>query len=131
MTHPTVYPEPRYRGGTGEVSATLRRANHKPELSHASGGGAHYLATGASTNGEFGLYRWDLGATPSGPEAHFHASISESFFVLSGTVRLYDGGSWIDGSSGDFLYVPPGGIHARSEEHTSELQSPCNLVCRL
>src|SRR5256885_7239717 len=23
------------------------------------------------------------------------------------------------------------GPHARSEEHTSELQSPCNLVCRL
>src|SRR5205807_6652163 len=23
------------------------------------------------------------------------------------------------------------GIDARSEEHTSELQSPCNLVCRL
>src|SRR2546426_2272307 len=23
------------------------------------------------------------------------------------------------------------GIEARSEEHTSELQSPCNLVCRL
>src|SRR5256885_7414902 len=22
-------------------------------------------------------------------------------------------------------------IHVRSEEHTSELQSPCNLVCRL
>src|SRR5688500_20106618 len=22
-------------------------------------------------------------------------------------------------------------IHTRSEEHTSELQSPCNLVCRL
>src|SRR3989454_5480113 len=24
-----------------------------------------------------------------------------------------------------------GKMHARSEEHTSELQSPCNLVCRL
>src|SRR5256885_14529144 len=23
------------------------------------------------------------------------------------------------------------GAHGRSEEHTSELQSPCNLVCRL
>src|SRR5688500_20082360 len=23
------------------------------------------------------------------------------------------------------------GVDARSEEHTSELQSPCNLVCRL
>src|SRR5256885_10975816 len=22
-------------------------------------------------------------------------------------------------------------VHGRSEEHTSELQSPCNLVCRL
>src|SRR5256885_10153060 len=28
-----------------------------------------------------------------------------------------------------FLSIPPG--PPRSEEHTSELQSPCNLVCRL
>src|SRR5256885_3708511 len=27
--------------------------------------------------------------------------------------------------------VPPSAFIARSEEHTSELQSPCNLVCRL
>src|SRR5256885_8434776 len=27
--------------------------------------------------------------------------------------------------------VDPMWLHARSEEHTSELQSPCNLVCRL
>src|SRR2546426_2318727 len=26
---------------------------------------------------------------------------------------------------------PPGSLRRRSEEHTSELQSPCNLVCRL
>src|SRR5205807_10327979 len=25
----------------------------------------------------------------------------------------------------------PAGVRGRSEEHTSELQSPCNLVCRL
>src|SRR5256885_10722233 len=30
------------------------------------------------------------------------------------------------------LSLPPiPGFSARSEEHTSELQSPCNLVCRL
>src|SRR2546426_9584136 len=31
-------------------------------------------------------------------------------------------------------HAPDGALHAgddRSEEHTSELQSPCNLVCRL
>src|SRR5256885_7402461 len=29
------------------------------------------------------------------------------------------------------LRIPDGGAAVRSEEHTSELQSPCNLVCRL
>src|SRR2546426_3893335 len=29
------------------------------------------------------------------------------------------------------LTVVEGGHQVRSEEHTSELQSPCNLVCRL
>src|SRR2546426_4580124 len=27
--------------------------------------------------------------------------------------------------------APPNRVRDRSEEHTSELQSPCNLVCRL
>src|ERR1039457_7671940 len=30
-----------------------------------------------------------------------------------------------------FAIVPVLDAHERSEEHTSELQSPCNLVCRL
>src|SRR2546426_3754610 len=30
-----------------------------------------------------------------------------------------------------FVVVHTLGLAARSEEHTSELQSPCNLVCRL
>lgn len=84
------YPPPRYHGDSGEVSASFRPVSHPAELTNASGGGAHYLATGASTGGEFGLYRWDMGPGPGGPDAHFHRTISESFFVLSGTVRLYD-----------------------------------------
>src|SRR5256885_5290699 len=30
-----------------------------------------------------------------------------------------------------FRFYVASGLRARSEEHTSELQSPCNLVCRL
>src|SRR3989454_5313926 len=30
-----------------------------------------------------------------------------------------------------FVHLHPAGTVSRSEEHTSELQSPCNLVCRL
>src|SRR5256885_3978603 len=29
------------------------------------------------------------------------------------------------------IAIDPGSFQRRSEEHTSELQSPCNLVCRL
>src|SRR5688500_19651923 len=29
------------------------------------------------------------------------------------------------------MVFPGRAVHLRSEEHTSELQSPCNLVCRL
>ena len=77
---------------------------------------AEYLATGASTNGQFGLYRWDMSPAPSGPDPHFHRSISESFFVISGAVKLYDGQAWIDAGPGDFLFVPEGGIHGFRNE---------------
>lgn len=71
-----------------------------------------YLATGATTAGEFGLYRWVMTGEPSGPDPHFHRTISESFYVLEGVVRLYHGLTWTDATAGDFLYVPTGGIHA-------------------
>jgi mannose-6-phosphate isomerase-like protein (cupin superfamily) len=110
------YPEPRYLGDAGEVSATFRGADHEPELSSPSGNATHYLATGAGTGGHFGLYRWVMGPGRSGPPAHFHRSITESFFVLTGTIRLYDGSRWLDGAPGDFLFVPEGGIHGFSNE---------------
>src|SRR5688572_8400859 len=106
------YPEPRYLGDTGEVSARLRRADAPPELAIGASGSASYLATGASTNGQFGLYRWDMGPESAGPNTHFHRKISESFFILSGLVRLFDGVDWTTATAGDFLFVPEGGLHA-------------------
>ena len=110
------YPQPRYLGDGGEPTATYRPASHEPELVYAAGTRVHYLATGASTNGQFGLYRWDMAGPPSGPDPHFHRSISESFFILSGTVRIFDGSRWIDASPGDFVHVPEGGVHAFHNE---------------
>jgi len=110
------YPPPRYDGDSGLINATLRPAGADPEVRYASGGTAHYLATGESTGGQFGLYRWEMSATQSGPDPHFHRTISESFYVLSGTMRLYDGKSWIDARPGDFLFVPEGGIHGFRNE---------------
>src|SRR5947208_7943605 len=38
---------------------------------------------------------------------------------------------WPLSSSVMFTYMVPSGVSTRSEEHTSELQSPDHLVCRL
>lgn len=110
-----AYPDPRYSGDNGEVSATLRRGDAPPDY-ESSGIAFHYLATKASTDGDFGLYRLDMSAVEGGPPTHFHKTMSESFFVLSGTMRLFDGRQWVDATTGDYLYVPPGGLHAFRNE---------------
>ena len=109
------YPEPRFVGVTGEISATARPAGAAPELILPTTN-VHYLATGATTGGDFGLYRWEMAGPPSGPAPHFHRSITESFYVLSGTVGLYDGSDWTDAVPGAYFFVPPGGIHAFRNE---------------
>jgi mannose-6-phosphate isomerase-like protein (cupin superfamily) len=60
--------------------------------------------------------RVDLAPTGGAPGPHFHKTMSESFFVLSGTMSLFDGRSWFDRCAGDFLYVPPRGIHGFRNE---------------
>jgi mannose-6-phosphate isomerase-like protein (cupin superfamily) len=105
------YPPPLYFGDRGESTATCRPADHRPEVQRRAGTSVHYLATGASTAGQFGLYRWEMGAGPGGPDPHFHRTISESFYILEGSVAIFDGSKWIDTEPGDWVHVPAGGIH--------------------
>ena len=111
-----TYPDPRYHAETGEASARYRPANQAPDLVYPNGTSVHYLASGASTDGLFGLYRWEMESEASGPGPHFHRSIAESFYVLAGTVRIYDGRDWLETRPGDFVHVPPGGIHGFRNE---------------
>ncbi|MGW1724822.1 cupin domain-containing protein [Streptomyces sp. NPDC002306] len=107
------YPKQVYFGDGGEVDAHFLPADTAPDVGEPGEGMAiRYLATSGLTHGEFGLYRVMLGAKAGGPRTHFHRTISESFFILGGTVRLLNGETWVDGREGDFLYVPQGGLHA-------------------
>ena len=106
-----TYPEARYDGESGELRATIRPAATEPNLVYPSGNRVHYLATTATTDGLFGLYRWEMRPEPSGPGPHFHRTLAESFFVLDGTIRIFDGTRWADTGPGDFVHVPIGGIH--------------------
>ena len=115
------YPPDRYRGTAGERSARVRATDTEPEIRYRSGGTCEYLATGDQTGTAFGLYRWTFGETESGPDPHFHRAITESFYVLSGEVRLYDGGGWRTGRAGDFLFVPEGGLHGFRGGHGASM----------
>src|SRR5205807_10179788 len=49
-------------------------------------------------------------------------------FLQAKNIWLVVGHKFLQGVLAD---SGPDAVHVRSEEHTSELQSPCNLVCRL
>ena len=73
---------------------------------------AGLVATGSQTDGHYGIFRWDMTSTSGGATPHFHRTFSEAFYVIDGRIGLYDGRDWREGAAGDFLYVPPGGVHA-------------------
>ncbi len=110
------YPPARYTSDQPEVSATLRRGDEPPDYDSHGVIQYHYLANQQKTAGDYGLYRVDIAPRGGGPGPHFHRAMSEAFFVLSGTMTLYDGTDWIQAGPNDFLYVPPGGIHGFRNE---------------
>lgn len=104
-----------YVGDTGEISAIYRPVDEVEALVRPKTT-SRFVAPGSVTNGQFGLFHWDMAPRAGGPGPHFHKTFSESFYVLDGTVRLYNGEKWVDGTKGDFIYVPEGGIHAFRNE---------------
>jgi mannose-6-phosphate isomerase-like protein (cupin superfamily) len=105
-----------YAGDHGEVSAVLVGTDDSPRVVMRSGTVGRFIAPGWRTAGRFGLFRWEMPAKSGGAGPHFHRTFSESFYVLSGSVVLYDGASWTEGTAGDFLYIPEGGVHGFRNE---------------
>ena len=105
-----------YTKDVGEVSARYRPGGEVPSVTYPSGTHVVFTAPGSATNGQYGLFEWNMTGTRGGADPHFHKTFSESFYVMEGTVRLFNGETWINAVKGDFLYVPQGGIHAFSNE---------------
>lgn len=100
-----------YAGDLGEISAKGLSQSDMRALTMKSGTVARFVATGASTRGDFGLYSWEMPANTGGATGHFHRTFSESFYVVDGNPSFFDGESWLPAEPGFFLYVPRGGIH--------------------
>jgi len=105
-----------YAKDAGEVSALHRPSAEREQVTMKSGTVGRFVATGSVTEGRFGLYEWNMLPRSGGATPHFHRTFSECFYVMAGTVRLYDGAQWVDAEPGDFLYVPEGGVHGFSND---------------
>lgn len=95
----------------GEISAVYRPLARVADLVGPTAS-MTFLAPGSLTRRQFGIFRRDMKPHAGGPDAHIHQTFSESFYILEGSVRMYDGRDWVEAKAGDFLYVPKGGIHA-------------------
>jgi mannose-6-phosphate isomerase-like protein (cupin superfamily) len=96
----------------GEISAVYRPVSEVESLELVTSlAHARFVAPGSLTSGKFGLFRWDMSAGAGGAAPHFHKTFSESFYVLSGTVRFGNGERSVDTGEGDLMYVPERGIH--------------------
>jgi len=100
-----------YAGDGGEANAMAVTRESIRSVRMSSGTKVRFVAPGSLTGGRYGLYRWEMLARAGGAGAHFHRTFSESFYVLEGTVSLFNGQDWGLAEAGDFLYVPEGGIH--------------------
>jgi mannose-6-phosphate isomerase-like protein (cupin superfamily) len=87
--------------------ATLSRRDDQP-----SAGRTRFVATGAQTRGDFGLFEMTMPPGGSGPGPHLHRTFSESFLVLEGSLAVLSGDQWTTAHVGDLVYVPRSGVHA-------------------
>lgn len=76
-----------------------------------SAGRTRFVATGAQTRGDFGLFEVTMPPGGDGPGSHLHRTFSESFHVLEGSLSVLADGGWTTASAGDLLYVPRSSVH--------------------
>src|SRR5256885_6470634 len=80
---------------------------------------------------------WNPTKMETFPAATVPGTLHDVDFMVKDSKRFADSGGWgwaafeYDVASGRFAPGTTADSPPRSEEHTSELQSPCNLVCRL
>jgi len=76
-----------------------------------SAGRTRFVATGAQTRGDYGLFEMTMAPGGSGPGPHLHRTFSESFLVLEGSLAVLSGEEWTTADAGDLVYVPRSGVH--------------------
>ena len=75
-------------------------------------GAAGVLKAGTTdTGGGFSMTEATLAPGFAGPPPHAHRAMTDSFYVLEGTIRVLVGETWVDAPAGAYVLAPPGTVH--------------------
>lgn len=94
------------------LDATIVRHADQPFAGDDPSAATRFIATSAQTKNDFGLYEYRLAPGRGGPEPHYHAGFSETFYVLEGQLAVLSGHDWTTAEESDLVYVPRHGVHA-------------------
>jgi quercetin dioxygenase-like cupin family protein len=70
-----------------------------------------FLVTGAQSNGAYFVME-AIVPPEGGPPPHIHHREQESFYVLEGTLEIRMGEKVVQATTGDFVHIPCGTVHA-------------------
>ena len=70
-----------------------------------------FLVTGAQTNGAYFIMEATI-PSGGGPPLHIHHREQESFYLLEGTLDITLGEKKLKATTGDFVQIPRGMVHA-------------------
>src|SRR5256885_14951942 len=90
-----------------------------------------YTTLFRSPGGGTGVQDLRLDVAADGVDQFAAAGVTGQLPEERATEALAPGEAHLAGDRARGVVAPPLAALERSEEHTSELQSPCNLVCRL
>ena len=93
-----------------EPTVTVHWAADPPDI--AGPPDVRFVAPGSVTAGRYGLFEYRMAPRSPGPRPHYHRTFSESFYVLSGELTIFDGQVWSTFGVGDYVHVADSGVHA-------------------
>jgi mannose-6-phosphate isomerase-like protein (cupin superfamily) len=106
------YPPPADGGRPASDGILLRRGEGEPlDLGPAQG----RIKVGADDGlGSVAVVELELAPESGGPPPHRHAGLTDSFYVLDGTLTVLLGEEEHDAGAGSYVLVPAGNVHAVS-----------------
>ena len=95
---------------TAAGHTVIRRFPEQP-VTHSPRATTRYVALGAQTERDYGLFDFLMSPATPGASPHYHRGFSESFYILDGGLDVLNGEDWITTGPGDLVYVPKESVH--------------------